>query len=331
MDMIPALVILYMLLIGVAAWGSGVSFRLRRQYRLPFLRTYHPFILLSFGYALVNFVGEVFVPAVFPGPREALVPAYMIIDLVTIPLLGLLFYLLLAWIVLLLGRRVAPAAKAAFFAVEALFLAAFVVPFSSYFVRGISALTFAAVVILNGVALVMLAAAVLLLMFAPPAGGEPGLGRLARRLSYAYAASLAVLVACLAVSRAAPLEGLTVGRLLPAGMTFLVNLPALLILRASLGSLPAAPGPAFAAVKGLDDLARDAGLSEREKEIVRYAASGLGNREIGERLFISPKTVKNHMTSIYLKTGAGNRVQLANLLHSSEKAVAPEGSEAPED
>ena len=329
--MIPALVVLYMLLIGIAAWGSGVSFRLRRRYRLPFLRTYHPFILLSFAYALVNFVGEVFVPAVFPGPHEALVPAYMIIDLVTIPLLGLLFFLLLAWIVLLLGRRVAPAAKAGFFAVEALFLAAFVIPFSSYFVRGVSALTYAAVVILNGITLVVLVAAILLLVLSPPAGGEPGLQRLTRRLGYAYAASLSVLIACLAVSRATPLEGFLIGRLLPAGMTFLVNLPALLLLRVSLGSLPAAPEPAFATVKGLDDLARDAGLSDREKEIVRYAASGLGNREIGQRLFISPKTVKNHMTSIYLKTGAGNRVQLANLLHSPEKAVVPEASKAPEE
>jgi len=48
-------------------------------------------------------------------------------------------------------------------------------------------------------------------------------------------------------------------------------------------------------------------------------ALGLDNREIGKSLFISPKTVKNHMTSIYAKTGARNRVQLANLLHRPEE------------
>lgn len=48
-------------------------------------------------------------------------------------------------------------------------------------------------------------------------------------------------------------------------------------------------------------------------------ALGLSNREIGKRLFISPKTVKNHITSIYAKTGARNRVQLVNLLNRPEE------------
>lgn len=48
-------------------------------------------------------------------------------------------------------------------------------------------------------------------------------------------------------------------------------------------------------------------------------AQGLDNREIGKRLFISPKTVKNHLTSIYAKTGTRNRVQLANLLNRPEE------------
>ena len=59
---------------------------------------------------------------------------------------------------------------------------------------------------------------------------------------------------------------------------------------------------------------RDAGITGRELEVARLVAAGLDNREIGKRLFISPKTVKNHLTSIYAKTGARNRVQLANFL-----------------
>jgi DNA-binding CsgD family transcriptional regulator len=54
-----------------------------------------------------------------------------------------------------------------------------------------------------------------------------------------------------------------------------------------------------------------AGLSEREGEVLRLLASGLSNREIAEALFISEKTVANHLTSIFAKTGTDNRVAAA--------------------
>ena len=53
-----------------------------------------------------------------------------------------------------------------------------------------------------------------------------------------------------------------------------------------------------------------AGLSEREKELLPLIVEGLSNEEIAARLFISPHTVKNHITSIYRKTGVANRFEL---------------------
>ncbi|HEY7032077.1 MAG TPA: LuxR C-terminal-related transcriptional regulator [Thermomicrobiales bacterium] len=50
-------------------------------------------------------------------------------------------------------------------------------------------------------------------------------------------------------------------------------------------------------------------LSEREGEIMRLVAAGLSNRDIGQRLFISEKTVKKHMSNILGKLGAANRTQ----------------------
>ncbi|WP_220483160.1 response regulator transcription factor [Paenibacillus thiaminolyticus] len=58
---------------------------------------------------------------------------------------------------------------------------------------------------------------------------------------------------------------------------------------------------------------RDSGggdvLSERELEVLQAAASGLRNKEIGERLCISVATVKTHMIHIYSKLQASNRVE----------------------
>ncbi len=52
-------------------------------------------------------------------------------------------------------------------------------------------------------------------------------------------------------------------------------------------------------------------LSDREREIVQLVAQGFRNREIGEKLFISEQTVKNHLHNIFDKLGVGDRLELA--------------------
>jgi DNA-binding CsgD family transcriptional regulator len=54
-----------------------------------------------------------------------------------------------------------------------------------------------------------------------------------------------------------------------------------------------------------------AGLSRREVEVLRLVAAGKGNREIAERLFVSPNTVANHVRSILTKTNTANRTEAA--------------------
>jgi len=52
-------------------------------------------------------------------------------------------------------------------------------------------------------------------------------------------------------------------------------------------------------------------LSPREVEVLRLVARGLDNARIAEQLYISPRTAKNHLSSILSKLGMDNRVQAA--------------------
>jgi len=54
-------------------------------------------------------------------------------------------------------------------------------------------------------------------------------------------------------------------------------------------------------------------LSEREREVLQLLASGLGNTEIAQTLFLSEGTIKNYVSMIFSKLGVADRTQAAIL------------------
>jgi DNA-binding NarL/FixJ family response regulator len=67
---------------------------------------------------------------------------------------------------------------------------------------------------------------------------------------------------------------------------------------------------------------RDA-LTPSELRVAELAAGGQTNRQIAQALFITQRTVENHLTSTYGKLGIGSRSQLAGSLADGRRAGGP--------
>jgi DNA-binding NarL/FixJ family response regulator len=72
-----------------------------------------------------------------------------------------------------------------------------------------------------------------------------------------------------------------------------------------------------AAFELLDWPGKEAGLTERESQVLVLLAEGLSNREIATSLYLSPETVKSHVGTIIRKLDLRNRVQAATYVARS--------------
>ncbi|MGY1434730.1 response regulator [Streptomyces reniochalinae] len=99
--------------------------------------------------------------------------------------------------------------------------------------------------------------------------------------------------------------------------------------RARVTARAAAPGAGREARAVPAELAR---LTPREREVLALVGEGLTNRQIGERLFLAEKTVKNRISAILGKLGVGRRVQAAVLAERlREEPPVPGGGRLPGD
>lgn len=71
------------------------------------------------------------------------------------------------------------------------------------------------------------------------------------------------------------------------------------------------------ATNHFDFLVQKFQISKRERDIIVLICEGKTNKEIAADLFLSPVTVRDHLSRIYEKTNSKSRLQLANLFHGN--------------
>ena len=67
------------------------------------------------------------------------------------------------------------------------------------------------------------------------------------------------------------------------------------------------------------------GLTDREREILALIGEGLTNRQIGQRLYLAEKTVKNHISRLLAKLGVERRIQAAVIATQAQDRLKQEG------
>jgi len=78
--------------------------------------------------------------------------------------------------------------------------------------------------------------------------------------------------------------------------------------------------------KGPEEDERLARLTDQERKILDLIAEGLTNRQIGERMFLAEKTVKNYVSNLLSKLGMERRTEAAGFAARLNKPDRPEGS-----
>jgi DNA-binding NarL/FixJ family response regulator len=69
-----------------------------------------------------------------------------------------------------------------------------------------------------------------------------------------------------------------------------------------------------------------AGLSDQERRVLELIGEGLTNRQIGERMFLAEKTVKNYVSNLLAKLGMERRTQAAAFVARLDQSGAAESS-----
>jgi DNA-binding CsgD family transcriptional regulator len=314
MDLV--VLIFYFVSLSVAGAMVVTSHGLVKKYTYKFLNYYFFYLIFFCLYGFLNFTGRLLVTRIFEKSPYTFTTASQVVALIAIPAMITGVYFKLSWIYELLGKVFPGWLKITYWGVQALVLMGFF-----YGVAKLVELKdfSVAIPILHYFSFIEYLINYLVIFeiyFGMKYIEDKARKRLARNLGYMYTASLSVMIIIGEFIRL-PLY------IYPDGSFFLVvftllffslNIPPLFYLKVFLKKHHAELGLQSLDPEGVNHFYDRFDITKREQEIIERLIKGKTNEEIGDELFISSKTVKNNISTIYRKTGVKNRVQLTSLI-----------------
>ena len=310
------LILIYFFLITLTLAVIFLAYKLWKKNHHKFLNFFFYYIIFFNIYGFLNHNGRSFAMELYHGSEFDALTAILVIASVTTPAFLISMYFLFAWIAELLEIRLTLWFKVIFWLVQVLLLGFLFYIFFTFIRTKSMELVAPFSRILSYAVIVMIFSAVFFLLIGSTKVSNPLRKGLSRNLGWIYLIMFSLQVLFSDVFRFPFYQDIVLHSLFFSTLYFSINIPPLLYLHHYLNKhgfkIEGIPVPA----EGLTRFITEFRITEREKEIIALLIEGLSNKEISRRLFISIKTVKNHVTNIYTKTSVNNRVQLSNLIRS---------------
>ncbi len=304
---------LYFIFLSISLAAIYISYKLARRYRCKFLDYYLYYLIFYYVYGFMNFIGKLLVSQISSGSGDSFLLTGLIISAFSGPAIFAFLYMMICWVREILEKRISRTFKTAYWLAQALILVFFFIG-AKIFVDT-KDLQWAKLV--SG-SLEIVLVSILILVFAHLILNAGDLAnkrkrKLAKNLGFLHIIGRAVFFAVLYI----PLPFYKSNFIFYSFITFIylsTDLIPLLYLKWFLGRYHAKLDLHPVKADGMSRFFSEYKMTEREQSIIRLIIKGKTNEEIGDELFISAKTVKNNISSIYRKARVKNRVQLTNLI-----------------
>lgn len=311
-----ALILIYFFLILLTLAVVFLAYKLWKKNHHKFLNFFFYYIIFFNIYGFLNYNGRSFAMELYHGSEFDALTAILVIASVTTPAFLISIYFLYSWIAGLLEVKLTMWFKAIFWLIQVLLLGFFFYMFFAFIHTKSMELIAPFSKILSYSVIVMIFSAVFFLLIGSARVSNTLRKRLSRDLGWIYFFMFSLQVLFSNILMLPFYRNIVLHDLFFSTLYFSINIPPLLYLHYFLKKhgfkIETIPVPK----EGLERFLAEFKITDREKEIIALLIEGLSNKEISKKLFISIKTVKNHVTNIYTKTSVSNRVQLTNLIRN---------------
>lgn len=304
------LLVFYLFCSAVVVMAVVVSYRLKKNYPMPYL-TYHFYFILSMGFFFLftRPIRHLLVSVMELDPQQQMQVTLVLFLLVLKPLYILALYLLAKYVAALVGEKPGRGFVVIFFlffgSMYGAGLYGMIVLFESgAFSPASQVLLF---IIADASSAGYLLGCYAYLVFKGSRMTDAAVGRSVRNLGHLYFWGLVFF----------NIISIYIHGLFQDFLFYLVLLPPMVYLYRFVTRYCREHSPVSGQKDVLAEVYLKYNISPREQEIIGYICAGKGNREISDVLYISLQTVKHHIHSVYRKLKIKNRVQLTNFIRNA--------------